>query len=148
MPSLGRHFRNWISWAGIVLAAGALFSFLLLFAIDLFAARRSPYVGILAYVVAPAFFILGLLLTLVGALLEARKERKARRIAKPLTITIDLSRARDRRILAIFAAARPVIFRWSHSSLLFNTLRTQKWSAWLVTLDPARPRISRRKSTA
>jgi nitrate/TMAO reductase-like tetraheme cytochrome c subunit len=105
MPSLGRHFRNWISWAGIVLAAGALFSFLLLFAIDLFAARRSPYVGILAYVVAPAFFILGLLLTLVGALLEARKERKARRIAKPLTITIDLSRARDRRILAIFAAA-------------------------------------------
>jgi nitrate/TMAO reductase-like tetraheme cytochrome c subunit len=105
MPSLGRHFRNWISWAGIVLAAGALFSFLLLFAIDLFAERRSPYVGILAYVVAPAFFILGLVLSLVGALLQARKERKARRIAKPLTITIDLSRARDRRILAMFAAA-------------------------------------------
>jgi nitrate/TMAO reductase-like tetraheme cytochrome c subunit len=100
-----RHFRNWISWAGLVLACGALFSFLLLFAIDLFAARRSPYVGILAYVVAPAFFILGLLLTLVGAFLEARKERRALRLAKPLTITIDLSRARDRRMLVVFAAA-------------------------------------------
>jgi nitrate/TMAO reductase-like tetraheme cytochrome c subunit len=105
MASLGRHFRNWISWAGLVLACGALFSFLLLFAIDLFASRRSPYVGILAYLVAPAFFILGLLLTLAGALLQARKERKARRIAKPLTITIDLSRPRDRRILVMFAAA-------------------------------------------
>ncbi len=103
-----RHFRNWISWAGVVLAAGALFSFLLLFAIDLFAVRRNPYVGILAYVVAPAFLILGLLFTLLGALLQARRERKALRIAKPLTITIDLSRARDRRILAVFAAGSVV----------------------------------------
>ena len=103
MGSLRRHFRNWISWAGMVLAASALFSFLLLFAIDLFAARRSPYVGILAYVVAPAFFIMGLLLTMVGVLLQARKERKALRIAKPLRITIDFSRRRDRRILVAFA---------------------------------------------
>ena len=40
-----RLFRNWLSWAGIVLGAGALFAFLLLLAIDQFAGHRNPYVG-------------------------------------------------------------------------------------------------------
>ena len=103
MPSLGRHFRNWISWAGMVLSAGALFSFFFLVAIDQFAGHRNPYVGILAYVVAPLFFVLGLGLALVGALFQWRTERRARRAAEPLVIRIDLSRARDRKILGVFA---------------------------------------------
>jgi nitrate/TMAO reductase-like tetraheme cytochrome c subunit len=104
MPSLGRHFRNWISWGGMVLSAGALFSFFLLVAIDQFAGHRNPYVGILAYVVAPLFFVLGLGLALVGALFQWRTERRAKRAAEPLVIRIDLSRARDRKILGVFAA--------------------------------------------
>lgn len=104
MLSLGRHFRNWTSWTGIVLAAGALFSFLLLVAIDQFAGHRNPYVGILAYVVAPLFFLLGAMLVLVGALFQRRSERRAKRAAEPLVIRIDLSRARDRKILGVFAA--------------------------------------------
>jgi nitrate/TMAO reductase-like tetraheme cytochrome c subunit len=99
-----RHFRNWISWMGVLLAASALFAFLLLVAIDQFAGHRSPYVGILAYVVAPLFLIFGLGLVLVGALLQWRRERRAVRTAEPLAIKIDLSRPRDRKILAIFAA--------------------------------------------
>jgi nitrate/TMAO reductase-like tetraheme cytochrome c subunit len=105
MPALGRHFRNWLSWSGLLLAAGALFAFLLLFAIDLFAARPSPYLGILAYVIAPAFAILGLFLALVGAIFHAWGERRTGRIAKPFAVTIDLSRTRDRRILGVFAAS-------------------------------------------
>ena len=104
MPSLKRHLRNWISLAGIVLAASALFAFFLLFAIDQFAGHRNPYVGILAYVAAPGFFILGIALVLLGAFLQWRRERHALRAAEPLTIKIDLSRPRDRRILALFAA--------------------------------------------
>ena len=102
--SLKRQFRNWISWGGMVLAASALFAFLLLLAIDQFAQHRNPYVGILAYVAAPIFFILGIALTLVGAFFHRRSERRAERAAKPLIINIDLSRPRDRRILAVFAA--------------------------------------------
>ena len=105
MPSLGRHFRNWISWAGVVLSAGALFSFFLLVAIDQFAGHRNPYVGILAYVVAPLFFVLGLVLAFVGALFQSRTERRAKRAAEPFVIRIDLSRARDRKFLGVFAAA-------------------------------------------
>jgi nitrate/TMAO reductase-like tetraheme cytochrome c subunit len=89
----------------MVLAASALFAFLLLFAFDLFALHRNPYIGILAYVVAPLFFILGIFFTLLGALIRWRTRRQAVRTAEPLAIKIDLSRARDRRILALFIAA-------------------------------------------
>ena len=99
-----RHFRNWISWIGILLAASALFAFLLLVAIDQFAGHRNPYVGILAYVAAPGFFLLGIALALFGALLQRRRERRAERAAEPFAIKIDLSRPRDRKILAVFVA--------------------------------------------
>lgn len=102
--SFKRHFRNWLSWIGFLLAASALFAFFLLVAIDQFAGHRNPYVGILAYVVAPVFFLLGSFLALLGALLQRRRERRALLAKKPFGILIDLSRPRDRRILAIFAA--------------------------------------------
>ena len=54
-----RNFRNWLSWSGMVLAASALFAFCLLFAIDLIASHPNPYIGILAYLIAPLFFLLG-----------------------------------------------------------------------------------------
>ena len=99
--SFGRHFHNWTSWSGLLLAASALFAFLFLFAIDLFAANSSPYLGILAYIVAPFFFILGSLLALFGAW---RARRRGRRHGHgPLAIHIDFSRRRDRRLLALFS---------------------------------------------
>src|SRR5262245_23565833 len=102
--SFRRHFQNWLSWAGMVLAAAALFAFVLLFAIDLFAPAKNPYVGILAYVVAPFFFLFGLALTLLGALLHKWVERRAAHLEKKdRLLQIDLSRKRDRRILAVFA---------------------------------------------
>src|ERR1700755_495211 len=102
--SFRRHFQNWLSWAGMVLAAAALFAFVLLFAIDFFAPAKNPYIGILAYVVAPFFFLLGLALTLFGTILQNRAERRAAHLeGKHRILQIDLSRKRDRRILASFA---------------------------------------------
>jgi nitrate/TMAO reductase-like tetraheme cytochrome c subunit len=89
----------------MVLAAGGLFAFFLLLAIDFFAGHRNPYVGILAYAIAPLFFIFGIFLTFLGALIRWRTRRRAVRAAEPLAIKIDLSRPRDRRILALFVAA-------------------------------------------
>ena len=87
----------------MVLAASALFAFVFLFAIDFFAPIQNPYVGILAYVIAPFFLLLGLALTLLGAILHKRQERRAAQLAKKHHILqIDLSRKRDRRILALF----------------------------------------------
>src|SRR5690349_20596524 len=93
--SFKRHFHNWISWAGILLTASALFAFLLLLAIDLSAAHPNPYVGILAYLIAALFFLAGLVIALVGALLYRRRERRGAKVAEPLVVSIDFSRARD-----------------------------------------------------
>jgi hypothetical protein len=102
---LGRLFHNWISLSGLVLAGAALFAFFLLFAIDLMAENANPYLGILAYVVAPAFLFLGLTLALTGAWLKRRHERRAGPAAAPhLILSVDLSRPRDRKVLVGFLA--------------------------------------------
>ena len=54
-----RLWRNWLSFAGGVVALGSFFAFLLLFSIDLFAHNSNPYMGILAYVIAPGFLFFG-----------------------------------------------------------------------------------------
>src|SRR5260370_16128754 len=102
--SFKRHFQNWLSWTGMVLAAAALFAFVLLFAIDFLAPAKNAYIGILAYVIAPFFFLLGLALTLFGAILHKRAERRTPQVErKHRILQIDLSRKRDRRIFAFFA---------------------------------------------
>jgi len=101
--SFRRLIRNWISLTGAMLAVGSFFAFLLLFALDMFAEHGNPYMGILAYAVAPGFLILGISLVIFGGLLQLRQERKAKPGGPPVAFTIDLSRDRDRKILGIFA---------------------------------------------
>ena len=66
--------RNPISLAGIALAIVAIANIFLFVLIDLIAAKPSPYIGILAYMVAPGFLILGFLLVVAGVLIERRKK--------------------------------------------------------------------------
>jgi len=65
--------RNPISLAGVALGLVSLANIFIFFLIDQIAIKPSPYIGILAYMVSPGFLILGLLLMLVGVLLERRK---------------------------------------------------------------------------
>ncbi len=99
-----RRLRNWLSLAGMVMAGAAFFAFVLLFAVDLFAKHANPYMGILAYVVAPMFLLLGLGMIVVGYIMEARNIRKGKSETAPFVLSIDLSRQRDRRILVGFVA--------------------------------------------
>src|SRR5437660_989568 len=64
--------RNPISIIGLALALVALGNIVFLFFIDLTSDRPSPYVGILAYMVAPGFLIAGLVLVVVGVWLVRR----------------------------------------------------------------------------
>jgi len=91
-------FRNWISLAGAVVALASFFAFLFLFAIDLFAPSRNPYMGILAYLVAPGFTCIGAVLIVAGILINRRQIRTKTAAA----FTVDLSRPRDRRNLVFF----------------------------------------------
>jgi len=66
--------RNPVSLAGVALAIVSVANIFIFFLIDQIATKPSPYVGILAYMVAPGFLILGLLLMLAGLLLERGKK--------------------------------------------------------------------------
>jgi nitrate/TMAO reductase-like tetraheme cytochrome c subunit len=81
---------------------GSLFSFFLLLLLDALAHFANPYVGILTYLVAPAFLVMGLLLALLGAFLRHRRILKTSGPLPPLRI--DLTRPRDRRLLGFFLA--------------------------------------------
>jgi nitrate/TMAO reductase-like tetraheme cytochrome c subunit len=87
---------------GLVVVIGSLFSFFLLLLLDALAHFANPYVGILTYLVAPAFLVMGLLLALLGAFLRHRKILKTSGPLPPLRI--DLTRPRDRRLLGFFLA--------------------------------------------
>ena len=67
--------RNPISILGVALAVVAFGNFLFLFFLDLTTAHPSPYVGILAYMVVPAFLVLGLILIPLGLWYDRRKKR-------------------------------------------------------------------------
>src|SRR6202162_2019888 len=68
--------RNPISLIGLALAVVAFGNFLFLFFIDLTSEHPSPYVGILAYMIAPAFLVAGLALVPFGVWYDRRKRRQ------------------------------------------------------------------------
>lgn len=71
---LRRLLRNPVSLAGVALALVSLGNIFLFSLIGFIAERPSPYIGILAYMVAPAFLICGLLFMAVGAWRERKKK--------------------------------------------------------------------------
>jgi nitrate/TMAO reductase-like tetraheme cytochrome c subunit len=101
-PSAARTsvFRNWLSLSGLVIIVGSIFSFALLLLLDALAHFSNPYVGILTYLVAPGFFVIGSLLALIGAFLRHRQIVKYAGPFPPLRI--DLTRPRDRRFFGLF----------------------------------------------
>lgn len=90
--------KNWLSLIGVVIMAGSVFSCLFLFATELFLSRSNPYMGILVYILAPIFFFLGLGLMIAGLWVQRRQKPGA------LSLVVDLSRPRDRKLLGIFIA--------------------------------------------
>src|SRR5215469_15102166 len=66
--------RNPVSLAGVALAIVSIANIFLFFLIDQIATKPGPYIGILAYMVSPAFLVVGLLIIAAGVLLERRKK--------------------------------------------------------------------------
>jgi hypothetical protein len=90
--------KNWFTVTGAIISFGGVFAFAFLFFIDTFAHHGNPYMGILAYVIAPGFIFGGIAFALFGAW---RHHRRLKRV--DYNISIDLTRARDRRIATIFS---------------------------------------------
>jgi len=100
--------RNPISLIGLALAAVAFANIVLLVLIDLLAAHPSPYIGILAYMVAPGFLFLGLILVPIGMVIERR--RRLRAVGAPFHFArLDLNNPAQRSTVA-FVLSFIVIF--------------------------------------
>ena len=74
-------FRNWLSLSGLVVVIGSAFSFLLLLLLDALAHYSNPYVGILTFLVAPGFLVIGLCACAARRVLRQRQCRQNHRAA-------------------------------------------------------------------
>ena len=91
--------RNLISEAGLVVAAIALTNTAFLVFVDQTQKHSNPYVGILAWIVAPAIFATGILIFLIGILLERRRRRRVAPEDVPEYPTVDLNVPRTRLVV-------------------------------------------------
>jgi len=93
--------KNYISIAGLALAAVAFANIAFLFLIDITSAKSSPYIGVLAYMVFPGFLILGLALVPLGMWMERRRRAHLGANAFP---QLDLNSPQHRNAVAFFLA--------------------------------------------
>jgi nitrate/TMAO reductase-like tetraheme cytochrome c subunit len=104
MARMRRALRNPISTAGIALAVVSSGNIFLFFLIDQIGSRPSPYIGILAYMVAPGFLICGLLLIAVGVWRQRHRQASdASGDVLPYP-TLDLNDRKQRHAAISFAA--------------------------------------------
>jgi len=68
-----------------VLVAASLASIVLLFLIEITKAADNPYLGIVTYVILPAFLVLGLVIIVAGMLLERRRAGAPRICNHPIS---------------------------------------------------------------
>src|SRR3954466_6924805 len=71
-----RLVRNYISFAGMVIAVACLTSMSLLFLLELTGAESNPYLGIFTYLIFPVVLMFGVFLIVLGILIERRRRRK------------------------------------------------------------------------
>ena len=98
--------RNPISVIGAIIAFVALMNTIFLIFIDVRGAHSSPYMGILAWIVAPSILCFGLFLFIAGMLLERRRRRGKMPEEYSEYPKLDFNVARTRRlVVGIFLGA-------------------------------------------
>jgi hypothetical protein len=96
--------RNPISLLGTALTTASALLIGTLFTLDMVGARVGPYSGIIAFLVLPAVFVVGLLLIPIGIAQQRRRDRRAAAggAAPPAFPVIDLNREETRTRALIF----------------------------------------------
>src|SRR5581483_8170211 len=69
--------NNWLSLLGVMVVTTSTIFWLFLLPTTLKGGVHNPYNGILAFLVLPVFFFLGLILIPLGIFLRNRRERRA-----------------------------------------------------------------------
>ena len=94
--------RHPLSIAGIALTTLTALLFVFVFLLDMFGLHTNPYLGIVFFLILPAFFVLGLLLIPLGMFFARRRRAKGQ---EPLQWPrLDLNDAKQRRGVLIVAS--------------------------------------------
>jgi len=96
--------RNPISLIGAALVATSVATMLFLFLVNVISVPPSPYVGVLLFMVTPAFLVFGIVLILFGMLLERRRRRKGKPGTIPRFPRVDLNIPAQRNAFAFFVS--------------------------------------------
>jgi hypothetical protein len=97
-------FRNYLSFAGALIVTAAVVSILLLVLIEFTQSSDNPYLGIITYIILPAFLTLGLIVILTGMLLERRRRRRSPESEIAAYPKLDLNEPRQRRLALVVVA--------------------------------------------
>ena len=104
-----RRARNLISRIGLVIAVVAVTNLIFLIFVDAMQPHANPYLGILAWIVAPAILIFGLAVYFLGIVIERRRRRRIAPEETPALPRIDLNEQRTRRV-AVWATLGTILF--------------------------------------
>ena len=96
--------NNAMSLAGVVLTTTTAFTLITFYLLELFGFEAHPYVGIIAFLILPGFFVLGLLLIPLGMWLRRRKQIKRGLLPKEYP-RIDLNEPRLRHTMFFVSVA-------------------------------------------
>lgn len=104
--------RNWLTLLGATIVTATALTIVAFFVISLSGGQQSPYTGIMAFLILPAIFVVGLLLIPLGAWIERRKRARLAeaRHEEPPHIQIDLNQKKTREAVGIIAFLTVVNF--------------------------------------
>ena len=100
--------RHPVSLIGSAITTASGMLFLILFGMSLSGFQAGPYIGILAFMVIPGFFVFGLVLIPTGVWLDRRRRRRQAETAEGPFPVLDLNREAARRGVLLFVAATVV----------------------------------------
>ena len=98
-PSL---FRNYISFVGAAITSAALVSVVLLFLFEITSKQENPYLGILTYIIFPSVLILGLIIVVIGMMVERRRRHRGAPAEIAAYPKLDLNEPRARHAFFAF----------------------------------------------
>ncbi len=104
--------RNLLSFLGLLFALVSAVLIITIIAIDLLGVQISPYIGILVYLILPAFLVAGLVSVPLGLALEKRRVHLQQGLPKELAlpkIELDLNRPVLRKRIAWLAVLTTVV---------------------------------------
>lgn len=96
--------RNWLSLIGAAIVTASAVLIVTLFILNLLGLEGGPYLGILAFLILPTIFIVGLLLIPIGIWRQRRREARAGTVDRDTFPVLDFNESRTRNRALIFTA--------------------------------------------